>query len=221
MKHFTSLFLYLTILIFTIACGHKGKDAADKIIHDARWTMLDVACINRDFNKVRLYADTLLTYHQYHTLYYVKGWAYDMEGKTKDAQKYYMKAFNVLDKDIKKEKDKKKRDGHYANRAFMIYVLYGKEAFLKTIDSVKNVMSDTTTLDILRGLNYKKEDMFYGKAYKDKEEKWHCWYLQPGDTTSIEKLKLQDSINDLFKKGYKEVITKRTDNGRYTISKVR
>lgn len=210
MKYFTSLFLYLTILVFTIACGHKGKDAADKIIHDARWTMLDVACINRDFDKVRLYADTLLTYHQYHTLYYCKGWAYDMEGKTEEAQKYYMKALNVLEKDIKKERDKKKRDGHYTNRAFMIYVLYDRETFLKTIDSMKNVMADTTTLYILRDLRYRKEDMFYGKAYNDTDGKWHCWYLEPGDTQSIEDLKLQDSINDLFKKGYKKVVIDRT-----------
>lgn len=203
----------LSIILFAtsfFACNNKKIGNSDEKNNAARWTMLDVACINRDFNKVRLYTDTLLTYHQYHTLYYVKGWAYDMEGKTTEAQKYYRKALNVLEKDIKRERDKKKRDGHYTNRAFMIYVLYDRETLLKTIDSMKNVMSDTTTLYILRDIRYRKEDMFYGKAYKGKDGKWHCWYLEPGDTKSIEELKLQDSINDLFKKGYKKVVIDRT-----------
>ena len=189
MKFLTYLPIFAIFLTTIFACGSKKEKMMDKSTYEESWMMLNVSLINRDFSTAQLYIDTLQKYYpEYHTLYFAKGWIYSMEDKPKKANIYFIKALDIIDKDLKRTKEKEKKDGLWTNRAFMIEVLYGRETYMKTLDSMKSVLSDTMCLELLKNEKYKKENMFYGKAYQDEDGKWHCMFLQPGDTITVEKM---------------------------------
>lgn len=200
MKYLTYLPILAILLTTLFACGSKNEKVMDKRTYEERWMMLNVSLINRDFSTALLYIDTLQKYYpEYHTLYFSKGWVYSMENKPKEAKKNFLKALEIIDKDLKRTKEKEKRDGLWMNRAFMMEVLYGRETYMKTLDSMKSVLSDTMCLELLKNEKYEKENMFYGKAYQDEDGKWHCMFLQPGDTISIEKMKQEERWLDSVK----------------------
>lgn len=188
-KKVITIILCFAVLYSMINCKKGIRDNHDRdITNQIRINELQAALINRDFKNARLYLDTLKEEYPNKPLYcYIEGWIYDMQDNRKNAEECFNRAIQLSNILIDTITSNEARDYAMIERALSIQALYGQEIYLKSLDSI--VAYDTSVIESVRNRKYEKDRMFYGKAYKDEKGYWHCYYLPPNDTTSIEELK--------------------------------
>lgn len=88
---------------------------------------------DKDYEQVLQYLDTLyLDYPRDPQLFFVEGWAYDMLGDSLLAHTAYAKSVDVYDSLIAAKSDV----GDMINRAVVLQLLYGKEAYSQALDEI-------------------------------------------------------------------------------------
>lgn len=191
-KKIITIILCFVVLCSVINCKKGIRDNRDRdITNQIRINELQAALINRDFKNARLYLDTLKEEYPNKPLYcYIEGWIYDMQDNRNKAEECFNRAIQLSNILIDTITSNEVRDYAMVERALSIQALYGQETYLKSLDSI--VAYDTSVIESVRNRTYRKDCMFYGKAYKDENGYWHCYYLPPNDTASIEELKRRE-----------------------------
>lgn len=113
---------------------------------------------DREFEQALLYVDTLhMKYSNNPRLYFVEGWAHDMLGDSLRARIAYKRALALLDSLIAV----KPNLDDMAERAMIIQLLYGKDAYEQTIDEmISTVKNENDSLKI-ESLRYFEIDKNY------------------------------------------------------------
>ncbi len=122
---------------------------------------LDTLLCRRDLESALLLIDTLHTrYPRDPQFYFGEGWIYQMKNDSIKARSCFMRAMAIYDSLIAVKKD----FGDEINRAVIIQILYGKEAYDKSLDEIlrttKSTHDSLVIEEIYRKLIYKKEDLF-------------------------------------------------------------
>lgn len=90
----------------------------------------------RELSKALRLVDTL--HHKYPNdpqFYFVEGWAYYMNGDSVNARQCYQKSLCIYDSLLAEREDM----GDRCNRAYLVYLLYGKSAFYKAVDEMASL----------------------------------------------------------------------------------
>ena len=154
-------------LFVTVIHGCKHSDEtlpADKKAKRERFQAgmrLDTLLCRRDLESALLFIDTLHTrYPRDPQFYFGEGWIYQMKNDSIKARSCFTKAVAIYDSLIAVKKD----FGDQINRAIIIQILYGKEAYDKNLDEIlrtaKSTHDSLVIEKIWRKLIYKKEDLF-------------------------------------------------------------
>lgn len=154
-------------LFVTVIHGCKHSDEtlpSDKKAKRERFQAgmrLDTLLCRRDLESALLFIDTLHTrYPRDPQFYFGEGWIYQMKNDSIKARSCFTKAVAIYDSLIAVKKD----FGDQINRAIIIQILYGKEAYDKNLDEIlrtsKNPHDSLVIEEIWRKVIYKKEDLF-------------------------------------------------------------
>lgn len=154
-------------LFVTVIHGCKHSDEtlpSDKKAKRERFQAgmrLDTLLCRRDLESALLLIDTLHTrYPCDPQFYFGEGWIYQMKNDSIKARSCFTKAVAIYDSLIAVKKD----FGDEINRAVIIQILYGKEAYDKSLDEIlrtaKSTHDSLVIEEIYRKLIYKKEDLF-------------------------------------------------------------
>lgn len=154
-------------LFVTVIHGCKHSDEtlpSDKKAKRKRFQAgmrLNTLLCRRDLESALLFIDTLHTrYPRDPQFYFGEGWIYQMKNDSIKARSCFTKAVAIYDSLIAVKKD----FGDQINRAIIIQILYGKEAYDKNLDEIlrtsKNPHDSLVIEEIWRKLIYKKEDLF-------------------------------------------------------------
>lgn len=154
-------------LFVTVIHGCKHSDETlppDKKAKRERFQAgmrLDTLLCRRDLESALLFIDTLHTrYPRDPQFYFGEGWIYQMKNDSIKARSCFTKAVAIYDSLIAVKKD----FGDQINRAIIIQILYGKEAYDKNLDEIlrtaKSTHDSLVIEKIWRKLIYKKEDLF-------------------------------------------------------------
>lgn len=167
-KRFISLAIAMCLaLVVTVIHGCKPSNESspsEREVKQKRFeagTHLDSLLCKRDLENALLFIDTLHTqYPRDPQFYFGEGWIYQMKNDSIKARSCFTKAVDIYDSLIAVKKD----FGDQLNRALIIQILYGKEAYDKNLDEIlrtsKNTHDSLVIEEIYRNLIYKKEDLF-------------------------------------------------------------
>ena len=167
-KRTTSLGIIICLALFVTAIhGCKPSNESfpsEKEVKQKRLeagTRLNSLLCNRDLENALLFIDTLHTqYPRDPQFYFCEGWIYQMKNDSIKALSCFTKAEAIYDSLIAVKKD----FGDQLNRALIIQILYGKEAYHKNLDEIlrtaKNAHDSAEIEEIWRKVIYKKEDLF-------------------------------------------------------------
>ncbi|MCD8317972.1 MAG: hypothetical protein LUC45_03580, partial [Paraprevotella sp.] len=122
---------------------------------------LDTLLCRRDLESALLFIDTLHTrYPNDPQFYFGEGLIYQMKNDSINARSCFTKAVAIYDSLIAIKKD----FGDRINRAIIIQILYGKEAYDRTLDEIlrttKSSHDSAVIEEIYRKVIYKKETLF-------------------------------------------------------------
>lgn len=146
-------------------CKHSDENLlSDKKAKRERFQAgmrLDTLLCRRDLESALLLIDTLHTqYPRAPQFYFGEGWIYQMKNDSIKARSCFTKAVAIYDSLIAVKKD----FGDQINRAIIIQILFGKEAYDKNLDEIlrtaKNARDSAEIEEIWRKVIYKKEDLF-------------------------------------------------------------
>ena len=117
----------------------------------------------RNFERALTYIDSLHTvFPNDPQFYFVEGWIHDMQGDSLSARAAYANSLEIYDSLTEEAPD----FSNMINRAMIVQILYGKEAYGKALDEMQSIFTspqDTLEIEQLwRGYVFKKEDMSFG-----------------------------------------------------------
>lgn len=162
---------FAILLTVIHGCTHSNENSlSDKQAKQERFQAgmrLDSLLCKRDLENALLFIDTLHTrYPRDPQFYFGEGWIYQMKNDSVKARSCFTKAVAIYDSLIAVKKD----FGDQINRALIIQILYGKEAYDKSLDEIlrtaKNTHDSLVIEEIYRNLIYKKEDMFKPETHR-------------------------------------------------------
>lgn len=126
---------------------------------------------DRDFERAFRYIDSL---HREHPndpqFYFCEGWAYDMLGDSLRARAAYTKSMSIYDSLI----TAKSNVNDMINRAGIIQILYGMEAYDQALDEMQSVITspkDSLAIEqVWRGFVFDKEELRFSELSSEAEE---------------------------------------------------
>lgn len=129
---------------------------------------LETMLNNRDFEQALLYVDSLhREYPDDPQLYFTEGWAYDMLGDSLRARAAYTKSMGIYDSLIAAKPD----CSDMINRALIVQILYGMEAYTRALDEIQSTISspkDSLTIEqIWREFIFNKEELSFAELSND------------------------------------------------------
>lgn len=126
---------------------------------------------DRDFERAFRYIDSL---HREHPndpqFYFCEGWAYDMLGDSLQARAAYTKSMSIYDSLITAKSD----FSDMVNRALIVQILYGMDAYNQTLDEMQSVITspkDSLEIEQLwRGLVFNTKELRFSELSSEAEE---------------------------------------------------
>lgn len=147
--------LIITVLI-SYACKHGSEiSPSDRDVkkRNQAGMRLDTLLCNRDFDRALLFMDTLhAQYPRDPQFYFCEGWIYAMKGDSAKARACFTEAIAIYDSLIAVKNDL----GDQINRAFIIQILYGREAYDKCLDDILQTLKnphDSVYIEVNRKLD--------------------------------------------------------------------
>lgn len=180
--------IIIALAVTTILRVQK-KDEEDHEAKKERFDdgeMLENLLCNRKLKEALLLIDTLHTKYPHDPQsYFCEGWIYDMNNDSVNARRCFKKALSMYDSLISQKDD----IGLRFNRAFIVGILYGHDAYNKAVDGMlkfaKN-SSDTTSINMYRDLVYDKNEMFKPGSNETWYAKFCCESGNKDEQTVIE-----------------------------------
>lgn len=118
---------------------------------------MEVLLHKRELDKALRLVDTLhRKYPHDPQFYFVEGWAYYMSGDSVNARRCYQKSFCIYDSLLAERENM----GDRVNRAYLVYLLYGKSAFYKAVDemaSFAKTRNDSMAVSLWKQIDPDKE----------------------------------------------------------------
>ena len=162
---------FAILLTVIHGCTHSNENSlSDKQAKQERFQAgmrLDSLLCKRELENALLFIDTLHTrYPRDPQFYFCEGWIYQMKNDSAKARFCFTKAVAIYDSLIAVKKD----FGDQTNRALIIQILYGKEAYDKSLDEIlrttKNTHDSAEIEELWRKVIYKKEDLFKPETHR-------------------------------------------------------
>ena len=116
---------------------------------------------DRDFDRAHQFIDSLhIEYPRAPQFYFGEGWVYDMQGDSIKARIAYTKSIAIYDSLIAV----KPNFDDMFNRAFIIQILYGIDAYNQELDKMQSTLKsskDSMVIEHIRGWVFKKEEISF------------------------------------------------------------
>lgn len=116
---------------------------------------------DRDFDRAHQFIDSLhIEYPRDPQFYFGEGWVYDMQGDSIKAHIAYTKSIAIYDSLIAV----KPNFDDMFNRAFIIQILYGIDAYNQELDKMQSTLKsskDSMVIEHIRGWVFKKEEISF------------------------------------------------------------
>lgn len=142
--------------------SQKESQYIDQQKRDSIGLRLGTMLEERNFECALTYLDSLhIVFPNDPQFYFVEGWIHDMQGDSLSARAAYTNSLEIYDSFIKEAPD----FSNMINRAMIVQILYGKEAYGKALDEMRSIFTspqDTLEIEQLwRNYEFKKEDMSF------------------------------------------------------------
>ena len=125
---------------------------------------------DRDFERALQYIDSVnVAYPNDPQFYFVKGWVYDMMEDSLNARVAYSKSIDIYDSLIAA----KPNEGDMINRAMIVQILYGKDAYIQALDEMESVLADKVDKGWIRSMKevvFDKNKLSFAKFYDESEK---------------------------------------------------
>lgn len=126
---------------------------------------------NRDLEQALRYVDSLhREYPDDPQFYFIEGWVHDMLGDSLRARAAYTKSMDIYDSLIATKSD----FSDMINRALIVQVLYGMEAYNQALDEIQSTISspkDSLTIEqIWREFIFNKEELSFSELSNETTE---------------------------------------------------
>jgi len=130
--------LFLILVVF-IACGNNNESVSLKkqnnTFDEQALYLNDLLSDNKIDEGKKMAFSMILEYPNEPTLYFIMGWIYDKKNSDFLKQVYFAICRNLYDKRIKEHTD----PNDLINRACVTQILFGKKAYYKELDSLRNL----------------------------------------------------------------------------------
>lgn len=163
-KNFYGIVICLSLLFFVSCRQTDGNPVKDKEAQRERFLAgqhLNSLLCARDLDNALLYLDTVQRkYPREPQFYFCEGWVHDMQNDSVKARLCFSKAVAIYDSLLAV----KENFGDQINRALIIQILYGREAYDKCLDDMlrtaKEAVDTMAIENAYRHFNYNKEELF-------------------------------------------------------------